>query len=41
MRDKSILSSDILHKDYGRKGPVAKKNSDLEPRGAWLVNRQS
>jgi hypothetical protein len=36
MRDKPILSSEkMLHKDYKRKGSIAKKNSGREPQGAW------
>jgi hypothetical protein len=36
IRDKLILSSKrILHKAYGRKDSVAKKNSGHEPEEAW------
>jgi hypothetical protein len=35
IRDKPILSSErMLHKDYGRKGSVAKKTSGRESQGA-------
>jgi hypothetical protein len=36
IRDKLILLSEgMLHKDYKRKGPVAKKSSGHEPQEAW------
>jgi hypothetical protein len=36
IRDKPILSSEkMLHKDYGRKGSVAKKSLGREPKMAW------
>jgi hypothetical protein len=35
IRDKPILSLErMLHKDYGRKGSIAKKISGRDPRGA-------
>jgi hypothetical protein len=36
VRDKPIFSSErLLHKDYDRKGSVAKKISACQPQGAW------
>jgi hypothetical protein len=36
IRDKLILSSEMLHKDHDRKGSVTKKKiSGLDRQGAW------
>jgi hypothetical protein len=30
-----LSSERMIHKDYDRKGSIAKKNSGREPQGAW------